>query len=198
VLHELRAIESEKIKLLVNYTEDELFNEIDYDVSQLDIGLFLLNNQLFFKKNYKKHLYGLMRSIYVFGEESLEKIEDALLLMGEEVEMESLSTSVFDFSERLNLGLSLCDYNPEGDFEERYHIVEHYESLSKLYNFKINFEKKRVNPIRELSKHEKILHIAPFTKSMMSVTFVNLFSTELSHYFLSIKKHPQLLIPVDN
>jgi hypothetical protein len=84
--------------------------------------------------------------------------------MEDEAEMESLSTSVFDFSETLSIRLSLCNYNPEGDFDESKNIVEHYESLSKLYNFKINIEEKRVNPVRELMKHEKILHIAAFKR----------------------------------
>ena len=197
-LHQYRSLESDSISLLINYKDSEIFTDIDYDVSQLDIGVFLLSNGLFFQRNYKKHLYGLMRPIYVFGDKLLYNIKEAVVLMAEEAEMESLSTSIFDFSESLGLKLNLCDYNPEGDFEESDKIVEHYESLSKIYNFKINIEKKKVNPIRELLKHDEILHIAPFNKSMKNLSFINFFSTQLSHYFISIKKHPQLLIPVDN
>jgi len=196
--HPYRSLESDSISLLINYKESEIFSDIDYDVSRLDIGVFLLSNGLFFQKNYKKHLYGLMRPIYVFGDKLLYNISEAIVLMGEEAEMESLSTSIFDFSESLGLKLSLCNYNPEGDFEESDKIVEHYESLSKIYNFKINIERKRVNPIRELLKHDEVLHIAPFNKNMKSLSFINFFSTQLNHYFISIKKHPQLLIPVDN
>ncbi len=197
-LHQYRSLENDTISVLINYNDSEIFTDIDYDVSQLDIGVFLLSNGLFFQRNYKKHLYGLMRPIYVFGDNLLYNIKEAVVLMGEGAELESLSTSVFDFSESLGLKLNLCDYNPEGDFEESDKIIEHYESLSKIYNFKINIEKKKVNPIRELLKHDEILHIAPFNKSMKNLSFINFFSTQLSHYFISIKKHPQLLIPVDN
>jgi hypothetical protein len=190
--------EDENISLMINYKESEIFSDIDYDVSQLDIGLFLLNKELFFKHNYKAHLHGLMRPVYVFGNSSLYNIKKALVLMGNEQDMESLSTSVFDFSESLGLKLSLCNYNPEGDFDESKNIVEHYESLSKLYNFKINIEEKRVNPVRELMKHEKILHIAPFINSSKSVSFIHYLTTRFAYYFLSIQKHPQLLIPIDS
>ena len=93
--------------------------------------------------------------------------------------------------------MSLCDYNPEGDFEDNSNVVEHYETLSRLYNFKIKLEQKRVNPIKELLKHEEILHIAPFIESSRGNFFINLFSTKVRHYLTSIKKHPQLLIPID-
>ena len=117
--------------------------------------------------------------------------------MGERQEMEALSTSALDFSESLGLSLSLCDYNPEGDFDEHADVIEHYETLSRLYNFKITIEQKRVNPIKELLKHEAILHIAPFVEGNGGNFVTNLFSTKVSHYFRSIKKHPQLLIPID-
>lgn len=197
-IHELRIFENEHVLLLLSYKDEEILHDIDYDMSQYDIGLFILDSNLFFKKNYKEYLYDLSCPIYLFGDKSLYNIKEAVILMGDETEMESLSSSVFDFSENLGLSLSLCDYNPEGDFEENSNIIEHYESLSRLYNFKITIEKKRANPVRELLKHDEILHIAPFSQSVRDISFINFLSTEVSHYFLSIRKHPQLLIPVDN
>jgi len=197
-LQELRTFENQHVFIIPSYEDKDIFKDIDYDMSQRDIGLFLLDNKMLFSKNYKAYLYDLKRPIYLFGDKSLYNIKEAVILMGDEVEMESLSSSIFDFSESLNLTLSLCDYNPEGDFEDNKNIVEHYESISRLYNFKINIEKKRVNPIRELLKEKEVLHIIPFSQSMKNLSFINFLSTEVNHYFLSIKKHPQLLIPVDN
>lgn len=198
-LNKFRTLEDDSsIVLKIDYKEREIISNIDYDVSQLDIGLFLLNRRLFFQKNYKEHLYGLMRPIYIFGQNSLSDITEAVVLMGSEADMELLSTSVFDFSESLGLALKLCNYNPEGDFEESRGIVAHYESLSKLYNFKIEIEEKRVNPIRELMNQENILHISPVAKQIKKASLLNFLSTKLQYYFLSIQKHPQLLIPVDS
>ena len=198
LVQELRMFENEYVSLSLTYEDEKITQDIDYDISHLDIGLFLLDNNLFFKKNYKQHLYDLTCPIYLFGEKSLYNIKKAVILMGDEAEMESLSSSVFDFSENLGLSLSLCDYNPEGDFEENRNIIEHYESMSRLYNLKIAIDQKRVNPVRELLKQEKVLHIAPFSKNIRDASFISFLSTEVSHYFLSIRKHPQLLIPVDN
>jgi len=198
IIKELREIETEQIELLVTYKALQIFQDIDFDISQHEIGLFILENKLFTETKYKNYLLTLKRPVYIFGNESLRNINEAVILMGNEIEMESLSTSVFDFSESLALKLSLCDYNPEGDFEESKKIVEHYETLSRLNSFKINIEQKRVNPIRELLSHESILHIAPFSNKVKNFSLFTLFSTKLSSYFLSIKKHPQLLIPVED
>jgi len=112
--------------------------------------------------------------------------------------MESLSTSIFDFSESLNLEITLCDYNPDGDFQDTKQIEEHYASLSRLYNFKFKIERKRVNPIRELLEHDVVLHVTPFTKEIKQFSIFNIFSTKHESYSMSIKKHPQLLIPIEN
>jgi len=197
IIKEIRALQTENIELLVSYKNSEIFQEIDFDISQYDIGLFIMENSQFCIPTYRKYISSLKRAVYIFGDQSLYNIKQALILMGNEIEMESLSASVFDFSESLGLELTLCDYNPEGDFEENQKIVEHYETISRLYNFKINIERKRANPIRELRKHEAILHIIPFTDELKKFSIFNIFSTKLSNYFMSIKKHPQLLIPVD-
>ncbi len=112
--------------------------------------------------------------------------------------MESLSSSVFDICETLNLKLILCNYDPEGDFAEKKNIIEHYETLANLYNFKIEIKQKRANPIRELREESDILHIIPFDKSVMKRPIANFFSQNFSRYFLGIKKHPKLLIPIED
>ena len=196
-IDELRALETENIQVLVNYNDHDTFQVMDFDISKYEIGLFILDRTQFLKNEYRKYISSYKRPIYIFGDHSLFNIKEAVLLMGQESEMESLSTSVFDFSDSLGLGLSLCDYNPEGDFEESKKVVEHYETLSRLYSFKINIERKRVNPIKELSSHEAVLHIAPYSDEISNNSWLNFFSTNFSKHIMSITKHPQLLIPVD-
>ena len=41
--------------------------------------------------------------------------------------MESISSTAFDISEALGLGLTLSDFDPEGDFESKKIILEHNE-----------------------------------------------------------------------
>ncbi|MCK4442092.1 MAG: hypothetical protein KAU90_08785, partial [Sulfurovaceae bacterium] len=107
ILEELKKSESESIYILDECEGSELFNIIEYDTSEYDIGLLLIDNVIF-RRKMQERLYLLKRPIYIFGENSLYNIQKAMILMGDEVEMETLSSSVFDICETLNLKLSLC------------------------------------------------------------------------------------------
>jgi hypothetical protein len=198
LLSELRALQTDNIHILVTYDERKNYYDIDFDVSQYDIGIFMLDRSSFFKRKLKSYFLKYQRPIYLFGEKSIYNIKEVLILMEEQSVMESLSTSIFDFSESLNLEITLCDYSPDGDFQDTKQIEEHYASLSRLYNFKFKIERKRVNPIRELLQHDVVLHVTPFTKEIKEFSIFNIFSTKHNAYSMSIKKHPQLLIPIEN
>jgi len=198
VISELRGLQTDNIHVLVTYDDSKNYYDIDFDISKYEIGIFMLDRSTFFKSKWKEHFLKYQRPIYLFGEKSIYNIKEAVILMEEESVMESLSTSIFDFSESLNLEITLCDYNPDGDFQDSKQIEEHYESLSRLYNFKFKIERKRVNPIRELLQHDVVLHVTPFTKEVKQFSIFNIFSTKHDAYSMSIKKHPQLLIPIEN
>jgi len=194
ILEELKKFETKHIETLDN---KDVVNIIDYETNEYDIGLFLIDRTLF-NRSFKNPLYQEKRPIYLFGEQSLYNISKAIILMGEENEMETLSSSIFDLSETLGLKLSLSNYDPEGDFFDKKNVIEHYESLSKIYGLKIDIEEKKKNPIRELREESGILHIVPFNRLVLKKPFINFFSRNFSRYFLSIKKHPQLLIPIED
>jgi len=194
ILEELKKFETKHIETLGN---KDVVNIIDYETNEYDIGLFLIDRTLF-NRSFKNPLYQEKRPIYLFGEQSLYNISKAIILMGEENEMETLSSSIFDLSETLGLKLSLSNYDPEGDFFDKKNVIEHYESLSKIYGLKIDIEEKKKNPIRELREESGILHIVPFNRLVLKKPFINFFSRNFSRYFLSIKKHPQLLIPIED
>ncbi len=197
ILDELKKFETEHIELLSKLSKRELLDTVVYEINSYDIGLFLIDISLF-KKHFKEILYLEKRPIYIFGEESIYNISRAVILMGNEIDMESISSSIFDLSETLNLSIELSNYDPEGDFTEKRNIIEHYESLSKIYNLKIEIREKKANPIRELKEESDILNIIPFDREVLKKPIFNFFSRKFSRYFLSIKKHPQLLIPLED
>ncbi|HHD81911.1 MAG TPA: hypothetical protein ENK82_08350 [Campylobacterales bacterium] len=197
LINEIRGLQTNEIQVLVTYNNRKIPDDIDADIGKYEIGLFLLDRKHFFNKRYNKVLTAYKRPIFLFGEKSIYTIKKVLILMGEESDMESLSVSAFDFSDSLSLKLNLCNYSPDGDFQDAGRVIEHYESLARLYNFQINIEQKKVNPIRELLSHEDVLHIIPFGDEIKKFTLFQLLSTKLNTHILSIKKHPQLLIPVN-
>jgi hypothetical protein len=115
--------------------------------------------------------------------------------MHSEQKMESISSTAFDIAQSLELSLMLADYDPEGDFESKKMTIEHYETLTHIFNLKIDIEQKIANPIRELSNMQNILQVAPFEQDLNSDNFMKLVSTRVQDFLLTSTLHPKLLVP---
>jgi len=133
--------------------------------------------------------------MYLFGDISLAHTKTSVILMSENEKMESISSTAFDITETLGLSLTLCDFDPEGEFESKKMIIEHYESLTHIFNMDIKIEQKVANPIRELSNMTNILQIAPFEEHLNSTSWKKLISVKVQDFLLTTQRHPKLLVP---
>jgi len=195
LLDKIKEYESEKITLFVSYDEIDIKSIIAQDAQEYDIGLVLNSIDVFDRDNIKNILHDLKKIVYIFGDKLLYDIEESVIIMSENEKMESISSTAFDISESLGLNLTLGNFDPDGDFESRKIIIEHYETLSHILNMDINIEQKIANPIRELSAMHNILQIIPFDKELNTDNFMKIISTRIQDYLLSEKKHPKLLVP---
>ena len=195
LIEEIKAFESENIIVSVAYQNEEVKTLIEYDIHEYDIGLIINSIPSFEADKLKETLYGLRKMVYLFGDSPLCDIEKSIVLMVENEKMESISSTAFDISETLGLGLILGDFDPEGDFESKRMIVEHYETLTHIFNMKMQLEQKVANPIRELAKMENILQIAPFEERLNTDNFIKLISSSVQDFLLTTNKHPKLLVP---
>ncbi len=195
LLDKLKTFESQNITLSISYDEDDIQTLVEYDIHEHDIGLVLNSTEAFEEKELQNTLYDLRKVVYLFGDKLLYNIQECVILMNDSEKMESISSTAFDISESLGLKLTLGDFDPEGDFESRKIIIEHYETLSHILNMDINIEQKIANPIRELASMQDILQISPFEKDLNTENFMKLVSTNVQDFLLTTKKHPKLLVP---
>ncbi len=197
LIEEIRALESENILLSISYDEKDIEKLIEYDIHQHDIGIVLSSIEAFETDELTRTVYSLKKLVYLFGDNSICNVKECVILMSENEKMESISSTAFDISETLKLKLTLGDFDPDGDFESKNMITEHYETLTNIFNIEINIEKKVANPIRELSKMKNILQIAPFEKGLNRDGVIRFISTKVQDFLLTEKKHPKLLVPFD-
>ena len=195
LIDEIKALESEQVTLAICYDENDIKTLIEYDINQYDIGLVLNSIATFEADELKATLYDLRKLVYLFGDNLLYNIKECVILMSENEKMESISSTAFDISESLSLKLTLGDFDPEGDFESKKMIIEHYETLTHIFSMEINIEQKVANPIREIANMKDILQIAPFEKRLNTDNFMRLISTKVQDFLLTTKKHPKLLVP---
>jgi hypothetical protein len=191
----LKSYETDNIMVSVSYESEEIKNIIEYDIQQHDIGIIMNSIKAFEADDLKNTLYNLKKLVYLFGDKLLYNIKKCVVLMSGNEKMESISATAFDISESLGLSLMLGDFNPEGDFESKKMIIEHYETLTHIFNMKIDIEQKVANPIRELSNMNEILQVAPFEKNLNSDNLMKLISTKIQDFILTTTRHPKLLVP---
>ena len=195
LIDEIKALESEQVSLAICYDDQDIKTLIEYDIHQHDIGLVLNSIETFEADGLKETLYDLRKLVYLFGDNLLYNIKECVILMSENEKMESISSTAFDISESLSLKLTLGDFDPEGDFESKKMIIEHYETLTHIFNMEINIEQKMANPIREIANMKDILQIAPFEKRLNTDNIMKLVSTKVQDFLLTTNKHPKLLVP---
>jgi len=195
LLEEIKAFESDNITISVYYQNDDIKRLIEYDIHEYDIGLVLNSIPTFEADSLKETLFDLKKMVYLFADNPLCDIEKSVVLMVENDKMESISSTTFDISETLGLTFSLCDFDPEGDFESKKMIIEHYETLTQIFNMEMQLEQKVANPIRELAKMENILQIAPFEERLNTDNIIKLISSSVQDFLLTTNKHPKLLVP---
>jgi hypothetical protein len=195
LIDELKSYESDTTIISISYDDEEIKSLIEYDIYNHDIGLVMNSIKSFEADDLKSILYTLKKLVYLFGDKLLYNIKKCVVLMHSEQKMESISTTAFDISQSLKLSLMLADYDPEGDFESKKMTIEHYETLTHIFNIKIDIEQKVANPIRELSSMQEILQVAPFEKDLNSVSLMKLFSARVQDFLLTSTSHPKLLVP---
>jgi len=195
LLDEIKAYESSNVMILIYYKNEDVNTLVEYDIHEYNIGLVMNSIPTFEADDLKNTLYELKKLVYIFGAKHLYDIHKSVVLMSEDDKMESISSTAFDISETLGLGFTLANFDPDGDFESKKMIIEHYETLTHIFNIEMNLEEKAANPIRELSKMSYILQVAPFEKRFNTDSIKKLVSSKVEDFILTTNKHPKLLVP---
>jgi len=195
LIEELKEFESDRVTLSVSYLNEHVRSLIKNDIHEYNVGLVLNSIPTFEADDLKATLYELKKLVFLFGDELLYNVKNSVVLMSEKERMESISSTAFDISEALGLSLTLGDFDPEGEFESRNMILEHYETLTHLFNMEINIEQKVANPIREITSMENILQVAPFEKRLNTENFRKFISNQIQDFLLTTNRHPKLLVP---
>lgn len=198
LIEELKTFESANVSLSISYQNENVESLIKNDMREFNVGLVMNSIQTFEADNLKETLYNLKKLVFLFGDTLLYNVKNSVILMSDKEKMESISSTAFDISEALGLSLTVGDFDPEGDFESRKIILEHYETLTHLFNMEIKIEQKVANPIRELTAMENILQVAPFEKGLNSDSFKKYISSHIQDFLLTTERHPKLLVPYAN
>ncbi len=196
VLDKLKKYQrSTSIEVIFDFLDNEIKDVVLQDIDQFYIGLFITNATFF--KEYKKFLYRLHLPVLKTGKSGFFNIKYSVLLSYDSEKVEQLSSVIFDLSSQLEIDISLFDFQSDKS-EEGEKIIEHFESLSKLFEKKVNIIATDKNPIRELLPKDDFLQFVIFDKNILTSPLLAFFSTNVQkHYFRFMDKY-QLFLPYES
>ena len=178
------------IDIYTDYFENSYIKMLQKDMQNLNIGLIIVNNKIFYK--YKKEIFNTKKPIFKKGYESIKKCNNLTLILHEK-NIKKIASSVFDLSYQLELTLRFLNADPENQHSE---IVEYLKHLAKLFNFSnVQFTSTKENPIIKLKNEENICLIEAIEKPPVS-KLREIIMPKIEFSYILLDKHNQFLIPI--
>jgi len=194
-LHEIKSYSDDQIDVLVQYGDAEVSAIIWDDTTKYNIGLILTDTKFCTTHKVLEEALDIKKLLLLFGNNQITDVDKSIVLVSRDKEMESISSTYFYISETLGLAPMLCYYDPDGDFATHARTIEHYEALSKIFQYPIKIDKQAINPIKALEKMNHVLQVVPMTEELTRNSMFGIFSTKISDHILDAGHNPTLLIP---
>ena len=183
----------------IDYSNKGFKEIIKEDVRKYNIGLLMLTLSMFKDRYQLLNLLELKIPIFKFGKESLRAVKNVGVLLNESGSYEQISPIVFDVASQLKLKTKIFDFDPIGEKDNQIRLLDHFESLAKIFNEKLEIIQGSENPIREFKKEKDILQILPLkTKMFRKRSFIKFFYTNSDLVSFDMNKFNQILIPVSD
>lgn len=187
---------NEAIVLQIDYKNSGFDAILREDRKRLDIGMIMLSYEFFKDISSIDALSEMKIPIMKLGKEMIQSVKETFVLVNDINSYEQISPIIFDVASQMKSKTKIFDMDPIGD-EKKLDLIDHFESLAKIFNQKIEVVAQNKNPIRELKKQENILQIMPLKKDMFAKRyFYEFFYTNSDVLAFDIEKYNQLLIPV--
>jgi hypothetical protein len=185
------------IILQIDYANKGFKEIIKEDSRKYNIGLLMLTLPMFEDVEAIKHILELKIPIFKFGKESLKAVKNVGVLLNESGSYEQISPIVFDVASQLKVKTKIFDFDPIGEKDNQVRLLDHFESLAKIFNEKLEIIQGSENPIREFKKQKEILQILPLKEKMFRKRFFKkFFYTNSDLISFDMNRFNQILIPV--
>ncbi|MCF6201989.1 MAG: potassium transporter TrkA, partial [Hydrogenimonas sp.] len=157
----------------------------------------ICGRDLFSEREFREIFYSLRKPVLQISDFSMSSLKKVVVVLSEERSMEFISATVFDVASQLDLNIELLDYDPDGEFEKKSFILNHYENLSHIFSKNLEIRREKRNPIRELTAEKEYLQVLPFTEKILQSRFFSYFSADAEKLYFKLSNNPQLFVPVD-
>jgi len=195
IIWEIKEYRSENIIIEIDYDSVNLKESFFIDIKTYHIGLVIVSKEIFEDYYMRTTLYEAHVPVFKITDKELSSVKDAALILGENRDLEKISSTIFDISEQLDLNIELYNYMNEHQ-EAKEQVIEHYYNLSTIFSKSIKVIKESENPIKALKQKDDFIQVLPFTKKLTGRRFYSLLSTDSEKLYHKLDDYHQIFIPV--
>jgi hypothetical protein len=179
---------------MIDYFETNPKKVMRDDAENFDIGLIVVRNTFF--QTHRQTLFNTKLPIFKMGKKGFGSLGEAIVLSNDAEEIEKESSVIFDVAKQLSLDIKLYTYDPDAKIDKN-NVIEHFESLSKLFGRDIDIIQSDKNPLIKLKNKDNILQFLPFNRKIVESNIFSIFSTDLDKLHFKLANNYQLFIPVN-
>jgi hypothetical protein len=190
----IKSYHNGHINVMIDYFETNPRKVMRDDAENFDIGLIVVMNTFF--QTHRSMLFNTKLPIFKMGKKGFGSLNEAIVLSNDAVEIEKESSVIFDVAKQLALDIKLYTYDPD-DKKDKSSVIEHFESLSKLFGRDIDVIQSEKNPLLKLKNKDNILQFLPFNRKIVESNLFSIFSTDLDKLHFKLANNYQLFIPVN-
>lgn len=185
-LNTIIEIEYEGIDL-----KDKFFN----DIKKYHIGLVMVSREIFSNDAIREMFFDARIPVLKLSNKVLSELKDSSIILGENRDLEKISSTIFDISQQMGYNLELYNYLNEHQ-EAKEQVIEHFSNLSNLFSKNIKVIPENRNPIKVLRKKENFLQILPFTRNITRKKLSSMLSTNSDKLYFKLDDYHQIFIPL--
>jgi len=190
----IKSYHNGHINVMIDYFETNPRKAMRDDAQNFDIGLIVVMNTFF--QSHRHMLFNTKLPIFKMGKKGFASLNEAIVLSNDVEEIEKESSVIFDVAKQLSLDIKLYTYDPD-DKQDKSSVIEHFESLSKLFGRDIDVIQSEKNPLLKLKSKDNILQFLPFNRKIVESNLFSIFSTDLDKLHFKLANNYQLFIPVN-
>lgn len=195
VIWKIKEYRSDNVEIEIEYESDNLKEKFFSDIKTYHVGLVIVSKEMFKDYTMRTTLYEAHVPVFKIADKSFSSVRDASIILGDNRDIEKISSTIFDISEQMNFNIELYNYMNEHQ-EAKEQVIEHYYNLSTIFSKSIKVIKENENPINTLRQKENFIQLLPFTKKLTNRKIYSLLSTDSERLYHKLDDFHQVFIPV--
>lgn len=196
ILWQLKSYRDGDVIIEIEYDKDGLDEKFLSDIKAFHVGLIIISKETFASYRIKSLCLDAQIPVFKVSSKGLSDIKDASIIIGDNRDLEKISSTVFDITEQLALNIELYNYINEPQ-EQKEQVIEHFYNLSSIFSKNIKVIKESQNPITALKSKENFIQILPFSRKLVDGGLLSFLSTDSERHYSKLNEFHQIFIPIE-